>query len=67
MKGIGMARVIAGFIGGLFAGSCCAFIALLILAPMGGSQMNVSALPFLVCPSLAGGLIAQSLILALLK
>jgi len=59
-----MKRTIVGLVGGMCAGVCCAFLALCILAPMGGSLIKVAALPFLLGPALLGALTTQSLLLA---
>jgi len=49
-----------GILIGYLVGSGCAFLALLLISPMGGNLIETSVLPYLIGPSLLGGLLAQS-------
>lgn len=48
-----------GILIGYLVGSGCAFLALLLISPMGGNLIETSVLPYLIGPSLLRGLIAQ--------
>ena len=55
-----MKNYIAGILFGLVGGGICGYICLLFMAPMGGGQLSVSLLPWIVGIALSGGLIAQA-------
>ena len=51
-----------GTLGGLFGGSVCGEMCLLLIAPMGGEQTSISVLPWIVGVAFSGGLMVQALL-----
>ena len=56
-----MNTYIWGILIGCFVGATIAFSALIFISPMGGSRMETSLLPYIIGPSLIGGLLSQSI------
>ena len=52
-----------GILIGWFVGVGVAFFILLLLAPMGGTFIQISVLPYMIGPALLVGLLAQSICL----
>ena len=62
-----MKNYILGVLGGFICGSIGGYLCLLFVAPMGGGQMSVSALPWIVGVALGGGLMVQALLFSVLQ
>ena len=62
-----MKKYILAMLGGLLMGFLGAYISLLCIAPMGGSQMQVSVLPIVIGAALGPGLGVQTLIFSLMR
>ena len=56
-----MKKYVWGILLGCFVGAITAFSILIFISPMGGSRMETSLLPYIIGPSLIGGLLSQSL------
>lgn len=52
-----------GVLIGFCVGAGVAFFTLLLISPMGGSIIRISALPYMIGPALLVGLLAQSIFL----